>query len=471
MKILPLIAVVLFLSLYFVSCPDDNDNVENVYLSSKGVSGSYKDDGSYVAGKGSGDLFEIISPYQNVNWDAVDQFKSANHVHTINSDGSATMSQLLQLYYDLDYDIITVTDHVHAENHGRRAPLEDTEDMPHRPYVNLINRDVTNDKWQHGEQTADKKTYVSNLSHITQDQKTKYENGTADSATRSVNRGMQMIKGTAELAPEGDEVNVFFYPQNRLPPKAWDNVLRGALADMHDAGAIGFINHPGRTTGAMKDENKLLEPTDPENPSNQGVWIRYYANRYIEFPITTLTGMEIFNRRDDDSFHDRVLWDNVNKLTIPQGRFVWGYGNDDFHSTNVSATGNGAHINYNVMLMPSNTPENFRKAMVNGHSYIVTVVAFNEGVDITSLTPWKQRPAITSIIFEDDLIIINAVNANKVVWISDGRTIKTETGTTGFYFINLADPAIIDDVGSFVRANIIGPDGMAVIQPISTKRK
>jgi hypothetical protein len=280
---------------------------------------------------------------------------------------------------------------------------------------------------------------------------------------------MMIIKGTAELAPDGDEVNVFFYPENRLPPPAWSNRIRGALQDVHDAGAIGFINHPGRTTRA--EAYPQNGAASPANPSNQGVWIRYYANLYMEFPISTVSGMEIFNRRDVDSRHDRILWDNINKLTIPQGRFVWGYGNDDLHSFSISATGNGLQINYNMFVMPSNTPENFRHAMINGHSYMVTVAAFNEGVNITAETPSSQRPRITSITFSQnaDTITINAENASRIMWISDGVEIFTEYDS--FSTINLAHPDIIGNVGSFVRANVFGPGGMAVTQPISTRKR
>jgi len=450
-KFSALIAVISLITVFIVSCDSDPGIPEY--------------EGLFNAGSGSGVLFDIRSPYQNVNWDTYGQFKAANHVHTLNSDGSSTMEQQLMAHYNLDYDIITITDHVWRDRRG-----EDPEGAPARPYLNLVTKSVTQSTWAFG-------GYTMNLTHISQARKLQFETGTipAGETTRTVDRGMLIIPGTAELAPGGDptpdEVNVFFWPDDVLAPNAWAVQLRAGIQRVHNAEAVGFINHPGRSTHAMSFPVGAANAVDPENPSNQGRWIRRYANLMMEFPIDNITGLEIFNRRDVDSRHDRVLWDNVNKLTIPEGRFVWGYGNDDLHSHSVSATGNGLHINYNVFVMPENSYENFRYALVNGHSYIVTVAAFNEGVNQPSTSAASARPAISQIIFDKnaDTIAIIARNATRVVWISDGVEILTTTGTNSF--IDLADPDIIDNVGSFVRANIIGPAGMAVTQPISTRRK
>jgi len=459
-KLAALIAVVSLLAVSVISCPGE-------------ITGGPEDDGLFNAGSGSGVLFDIRSPYQNVSWNW-GQYKAALHTHTINSDGSATMEQILQLYYDLDYDIMGITDHTWAEIHARREPLNDPPGTPQRMYFNLINKDVTNDTWTY----TDNRTY--NLTHITQAQKEAFEAGTAASPTRTAGRGgMLMIPGSGELAPGGDptpdEVNVFFWPDNVLAPNAWSVQLRAGLQRVQSAGAIGFINHPGRSTHAMNFPNgtpaNQANIISPNNPNNQGTWIRRYANLYMEFPISIITGMEIFNRRDQDSVHDRVLWDNVNKLTIPEGRFVWGYANDDMHGTSVSATSSGAHINFNTFIMPANNMDNFRHAMINGHSYMVTVVAFNEGVNRPADNDWKTRPSIQEIMFDknSDNITIIANNATRIDWISDGKIIFTEHQS--YSTIDLADPGIIDQVGSFVRANIIGTNGMAVIQPISTRRK
>jgi len=403
--------------------------------------------------------FDITSPYAEVNWGTFGQFKAAQHVHTTNSDGSGTMEAVANAHYQLDYDILAITDHV-----WKGDP---------RVYMNLVTRSPTQETWN-----------SVPLTFITAARLNEFETGTATSATRPANRPMLMIRGTAEYAfPDGEEMNVFFLPDNITPPNAWAGSITAGIQSVHNAGAICFINHPGRTTNAQNfrvNDSKaqaagtagVLPPFDPGNPSNAHSWIMKYASLYMQFPITTLTGMEVFNRRDVDSLHDRVLWDNVNKFTIPEGRFVWGYGNDDLHSSSVSTgSGNGMQINYNMFLMPSNTPENFRTAMVKGHSYIVTVCAYNEGIDMPAANSGSERPIITSVTTGENTITITAQNATSIDWISEGRKIHTSTITGGSGTITLNDPAIVNQVGVFVRANVIGPSGMAVTQPFGTARK
>jgi hypothetical protein len=400
--------------------------------------------------------FEIISPYANVEWDTFGHYKAALHVHTINSDGSGTMGEVVNLHYSLDYDLLAITDHVWHGTDGSR------------PYLDLITRTWTQESWTTTmHQLGGSGARTTPVSHISQERLDEVQTGVGRNG-----RGMLMIPHTAELAPQNqDELNVFFF-QPGTPSRPWGSTLRGAIQEAHDNDAICFINHPGRTTQGMN--YPVAGAECPYNPSRLENWITRYAEFYMDFPITTLTGMEIFNRRDIDSRHDRILWDNVNTRTIPEGRFVWGYGNDDLHSTNVATAlgSNGAHINYNVMVMPYNSVDNFRAAMVNGHSYIVTVCAYNEGVNVLATFPWQQRPYIESITTGPDSITIVAGNANRVVWISEGRTILETTDDTGSFTIRLTDADIIDQVGVYVRANIFGNDnGMAVIQPIRIIRK
>jgi len=418
--------------------------------------------------------FEITSPYADINWETFGQFKSANHVHTTNSDGSGSMEQVLKLHYDLNYDIVTITDHVW------RSEPNDSSNQTHRAYLDLVSNSVTQETWTTssgtGNHAGPDKTWP--LTFITQARLTEFETGAAivgtiaGQDTRPAGKPMLMMSGTAEFAPGGgatpDELAVFFFPETAKAPNAWSVDIKAGIQRVHDAGAICFINHPGRSTQAMGFTGSA---SAPGNPSNQRNWVLRYVDLFMEFPVTSLAGFEIFNRKDQDSRHDRVLWDNVLTVTIPEGRFVWGYGNDDLHSFAINPTGTGAHINYNMFLMTENSPENFRNAMEKGHSYIVTVEAKNEGVVVRSDTPESERPSIKSVTVDEEAqtITIVAENANKIVWITEGRTIMTTTGATST--IELTNKDLVKEIGVYVRANIIGDGGMAVIQPIGTKKK
>jgi len=433
----------------------------------------------YTPGDGGG-TFTITSPYENINWSTFGQYKAALHTHTHNSDGSNSLPESVQRHYELNYDILAITDHVWFRiGVGTGSGTE--------IYRDLITPSWATTQWPvragdglialHGE--------FYPLTHITQQQLDDYQSGVG----RPSGRKMLMVPHTGEMAPHNnEEINVFFYKMDQAIPRApaaWTvGSLRNSILDAHDNGAVFFINHPGRTTLAQDfrsaDAVAGIDVTaDPNNPSNIDSWIRKYANLYLEFPITSLTGLEVFNRRDQDSLHDRVLWDNILKLTMPRGRFVWGYGNDDSHSNNA------IYVNYNVFVMPENTTDNFRAAMVGGHSYIVTTVAVNEGLNrnhrgSSSFVTHNitNRPAINSVSVDHDAstITINSTNTTSITWISEGRTIRrdisdTWTAASAVSTLDLTDAAITDQIGSYVRANIMGPNGMAVIQPIRTLKR
>jgi len=442
-------------------------------------------------------MFDIRSPYENVNWVTFGQYRASLHTHTHNSDGSASLPDSVRRHYELGYDILAITDHIWSRD-GQGA-ADGQADL----YLDLVLPSWTTTQWPRKPNTTGATVWPSAgngsivpLTHITQEQLDAYQSGEAlvDGSPRG--RGLLMIPHTGEMAPHNnEELNVFFYKYHgdkfqSVPraPTAWTvGSLRSSILDAQNNGAVFFINHPGRTTTAGRTGSStpgfrtadalagVDVTTDPSNPNNMLTWIRKFANYFMEFSSDNLVGLEIFNRRDQDSLHDRVLWDNILTRTMPEGRTVWGYGNDDSHSNNA------IYVNYNVFVMPENTTENFRSAMINGHSYIVTTVAVNEGVNRSGFDNSSfithgitNRPSITSITVDNDAdtITIVAENASKIVWISEGRTIHEtilEAGaTTGT--IDLTHEDIDPQVGSYVRANIMGPNGMAVIQPIRTIR-
>jgi len=423
--------------------------------------------GDYIA---TGDsLFIITSPYEAVDWDTWGQYRAALHTHTTNSDGAATLPEMVNRHFELGFDVLAITDHVWRRLAGRASGDE--------CFRNLLTRCPTQQYWPGYVETGVWGNVP--LSHITQERLDQLLAGYGRDG-----RGMVIIPGTAELAPgsggpmeQGAENNVFFWQTEEKPPSAWaapNNTIRAGVAAAQRNGAITFINHPGRTTGGLS--YTIGETESPNNPSNRNQWIRHYADLFMEFSPDHLVGLEIFNRRDGDSRHDRVLWDNILTRTVPHGRFVWGFANDDTHS-NSPTSSSSIGTNANIFLMPENNLDNIKSTMRGGNFYIVTHVARNEGVSAIAATanahPQPQYlPSITSIAVDHDAYTITIVadNAVRIDWISEGRVIQTTDAGTST--ISLADPEIIDEVGVYVRANIFGPAnrGMALIQPIGTRR-
>jgi hypothetical protein len=353
----------------------------------------------------------------------------------LNSDGGVALSGVIEEHYTRGIDILAVTDHSEFEHFFFSNPV-------------TSRGGITQERW----------------------------NVIASGSDRN-GRGMLIIPNTSEqrVGGQAEEVNAFFYEtawqsgNNFNGLGGWGTNFNRVMTEIQKQNGLAFINHPGRTTGG--NVTTILGTNAVNNPLN----INNYVGRFMAFQ--NCVGMEIVNRiTDEDSLNDRIFWDNVNKVTIPQGRYVWGFSNDDSHSNN-----NIGH-NINMFLMPENTLENFRSTMMNGNFYAVARRVRNEGVNLsasnTTFNPVTDPfPAITSItVCQTELTItINATGANKIVWISGvvgergGTELATKTGTDIFpATFALAD--FEEELGVFVRANIIGPGGIAFTQPFGIQR-
>ncbi|MGN0569160.1 MAG: cohesin domain-containing protein, partial [Candidatus Fimenecus sp.] len=257
------------------------------------------------------------------------------------------------------------------------------------------------------------------------------------------NRGMVAIMNSDEQSVS-DHLNTFFTPFNNEQGAT----LESNIAKTQELGGICHINHPGRYTGGRNTSG-----TAGEEASNNPETIKKYTDLFMKYDA--VVGMEIINKLDGDSYSDRILWDNILKETMPEGRFVWGFSNDDTHST--AATGHS----YNMMLLPSNNPENVRESMENGTFYASAKVAKREGYTITDLSVINdyQPPIITNIQVDndEDTITIDGEHYNQVEWIADGKVIAT--GNT----IDLNDHE--GEINSYVRAQLKGDEGISFTQP------
>lgn len=348
--------------------------------------------------------FTIDSPYASVDWGTYGQYKADFHAHSNESDGSPQPYETIEEHYKKGYDILALTDH-----------------------------NVCNTTWNRKDDPTGKdREYLTDqrLSEITY-------------GTDRDNRGMVAIMNSDEQSVS-DHLNTFFTPFNNEQGAT----LESNIAKTQELGGICHINHPGRYTGG-----KNTSGTAGEEASNNPETIKKYTDLFMKYDA--VVGMEIINKLDGDSYSDRILWDNILKETMPEGRFVWGFSNDDTHST--AATGHS----YNMMLLPSNNPENVRESMENGTFYASAKVAKREGYTITDLSVINdyQPPVITNIQVDndEDTITIDGEYYNQVEWIADGKVIAT--GNT----IDLNNHE--GEINSYVRAQLKGDEGISFTQP------
>lgn len=73
------------------------------------ASTSEKVDSSEVISEQS--QIKIISPYDDIDWSEINQYKGAFHVHTAESDGESTVEVRIQEHVKKGFDILAITDH------------------------------------------------------------------------------------------------------------------------------------------------------------------------------------------------------------------------------------------------------------------------------------------------------------------------------------------------------------------------
>ena len=348
---------------------------------------------------------EITSPYSSVDWENFAQYKAALHVHTRNSDGASTLASVLENLYQKGYDIVAITEHTGIDP----------------GYMGRLTTDWVDGNYGNG---------------LTQNRYDEISRGDGRDG-----RGMQMIPLTAEQSAR-DHVNSYF--ANYDEP-GWRS-LADTLNNIQQAGGLSILNHPGRHSGA----NSAGHGVAGANISNDPTQINKYVNLFMRYQSSV--GMEIINKQDGESASDRILWDNVLKQTIPLGRNVWGFSNDDSHGLG------DIGWSFNMFLMSENTLEYVRETMESGNFYAVAKVSKRElGVDFVGT---GETPAIKNIAVDaaNSTITLNPEHFNKIDWISEGKVIAT--GET----IDIAN----ENVGVYVRANILGPGGIAFTQAIGT---
>ena len=381
--------------------------------------------------------FYITNPYADVDCDTVNHFRAALHVHTTHSHSSADMPDIIRDHYLKGFDILAITDHDVLTLGWDRFPVG-----------NLRNP----------------------ISIITSEEKQSIYAGTWDgprpsgsafTGSRQQQNGMISIPASNEQS-RGQHLLTFWAPFNNMVGDSLEDNLQWA----ERLGGVSIIVHKGRyTEGRAGGEDGLARSNDRDI-------IERYVELYFQFP--SLLGMEIFNRFDHYTRSDRVLWDNILMETMPFGRNVFGFSNDDSHGMDESG------YNFNVLLMPVLHERYARVAMESGAFYAVTRVARHDnattpGIHAPTLpngdrTPnignaltaqmllYMTTPSIARITAEDNVITILGRDYDRIDWIADGVIIHR-----GSY---LYIPDFWEMINhNYVRAQLVSESGLAFTQP------
>ncbi len=357
--------------------------------------------------------YTITSPYDGVNWDTWKIYKTNLHTHSTFSDGNMSLRDVVEEYYRQGYEVLAISDHGVVG-----APWDE------KPLL-AFPLDIQN--W-----FKDRPVLTSERLAVI--------NAGSDRTGELAGRGMISVPKAIEMNAAvlyKNHVNGFF---GGWGWEWWgiENDYRTAIAMTEKTNGLSFINHPGDWLGNTEAAAR--------NPAN----INFYADMLRDY--STCLGIEIYNRIDTVTRWDRVLWDELLRRLIPEGRQVFGFSNDDAHTLNDI----GGTAEY--LVMPSNTVENIRTAMETGTFFACSRRDRNTLGDDFAASKELPFPLVRKIVVNEstDTITLTVSDTDKVEWIADGKVIATGPS------IALRDYAA--KIGSYVRAQLVGPGGISTTQ-------
>lgn len=431
-----------------------------------------------------GDGYTITNPYANINWETINQYKTALHTHTNASDGDDTLTESLERHYQTGYDIVSITDHGVSD-----MSWTDSE---------LGSKFITKVMTLFGRSDG-------NLDYLEQSGAfacgVKYEmknNGVDDYLVMEDGHEILRIPYGVEnnAVSINAHVNSWFAEFNDNMPSDYRNAITG----VDKAGGVSVINHPGEYTQARYE----LYQEDAYNTDNWSY--NYYINKFYGYinKYDSCIGIDINSKGDGRTRYDRKLWDIMLAKAAESGKTVTAIATSDAHQLDKIDTGSL------IVLAEAKTSANVKKALLNGeilpqstcianrdemaqiadaiktfygetelYKTLADLVAKydaereeianssddgNVGVSYTSLDDegylpaTATRPVINSITVNDDedTITIDADNALIIRWISDGKLIATTKADDASFDLNDYENVI----KGYIRAEVFGEGGI-----------
>lgn len=375
--------------------------------------------------------YRIVNPYGNVTEllpCAENHYKTNLHTHSTYSDANFTMTEMIEGFYDNDFDILAFAEHGIL---GREWDQEPTT-IPLFLFQFL---------W-HGKRN-----------HPTTKQYLDILNGTHKTPknSRTKSRGLNCVTNAIEA-------NMFTLVKNHVNGYFTDDACEGLCGKENDyeepirkiekSGGLSHINHPTDWLRAYKDPNCAKIEKNVE----------FFADLLRRYK--SCLGIEVLNMYDGPNRSDRILWDELLKRLIPEGeRTVWGFANSDAHRVKEIDT---AFMDF---ILPEYSTENLRKAMENGNFFSIARYAKNElGEDFVGTGP---TPCVTEVYTDDEnqTISIKGFNVDTIEWVADGEIIKSEKydpSCAAASTLNLDE--YNDRITCYVRAQLKGKGGICLTQ-------
>ncbi len=426
--------------------------------------------------------YSITNPYADINWETVNQYKSAFHTHTQASDGDDTLFDSLERHYETGFDIVATTDHsvlnyswVNTDN--AKNLITDVMKLVGRTEGNIV-------------YLQEKGSFVNGMGYEVQ-----VRDGEEYLVTADGHEILRIPYGTENNGISVNaHVNSWFAEFNRSLGD-YDDAIRGA----HKAGGLSVINHPGEYTQA-RYELYQEDAYDPDNAT-----YNYFINKFYGYidKYDSCLGIDINSKGDSRTRYDRKLWDLLLAKAAKEGDTVTAIASSDAHQLDKIDTGSL------IVLSEELTVPAVKSAMQKGELLPQSTCIYNRdeldqiatalkefygetelqkeiaalvveydiereekdksGSDSQVGVGWSAlddegfleaatRPEIKSIKVDDtqDTITIDTENALLVRWISDGKVIATTKADDKAFDLNDYE----DQINGYVRAEVFGEGGI-----------
>lgn len=376
--------------------------------------------------------YTIKNPYADVAslmGNEENHYKTNLHTHSTYSDANETMTKMIEAYYDYDFDILAFAEHGILGKEWDQAPSI----IPLYLFQNL---------W-HGKRV-----------HPTTAEYHAFLDGTykTEKNARTKKRGLMCVPGAIEanmFTLMKNHVNGYFTDDSTEGICGKENDFEEPIRKIEKSGGLSHINHPTDWIGAGKKPELARKPEI----------VKFFADLLRRYK--SCMGIEVLNMYDRPNRSDRILWDELLKVLIPEGeRNVWGFGNSDAHQ------GDQADTAFMDFILPEYSLENLRKAMENGNFFAMARYAKNElGEDFVGK---GILPRFTKIEVDDenDTITVAGNNCKAIDFIADGKVIKTiENDTDGNMELTITLAEHSADISCYVRAQLRGEGGICMSQP------
>lgn len=421
--------------------------------------------------------YVITSPYANIDWDTVQNYKTQFHCHTTSSDGFLTVQQSVQMHYDLDYDVLAITDHGTNNLGWNNVP----QTLP------LLRETRKN-------RTGGAKVPII---PIPEEQYNAFLNGnasTSDGSVRTHNSGIVDVALGNELnmaTPFADcHLTNYWSEYGQGLAGVYGDYETPSLGSVEDGGIV-MIAHPGEYVYTNTGTTSRLHVGQPV----PDYYARKFARIFLDYPTNSdkysgaVVGMGINSSSDEHTRCDRILYDQILQKTIPNGVTPWGFTFSDSH--NVDSLNKA----YCMLLIPDWSDldndarnEKVRECMENGELFAISHYSNGfeldgerefDGIDLDTDWPEDQLPKMNDtpmvtrmdIDEENDIITVEAKNANRIVWVSDCNVVKREvvnpTDGTAVFTIDLHDKDLKNDINLYLRFYITGEQGICYSQPMT----